>query len=121
MPARHAGLLDSVLAAAAARGLDVYLQVMAASPPGYRVQFSSASPADQCLGPDGRTYAARVDRNASLASRDVVDYVCALVSELAQRYPSVAGFRLAVADAAGLRDRLLELEVQERVEGVEVS
>jgi hypothetical protein len=91
---RHAGLIDNVLAEAASRGLAVYLQVMAASPPGYRVQFSAATPEDQCLGPDGAMHAARVDRNASLASGDVVAYVAALVAELAERYPSVAGFRL---------------------------
>ena len=91
---RHAGLLDNVLAAAGSRGLAVYLQVMAASPPGYRVQFSSATAEDQCLGPDGATHSARVDRNASLASADVVAYAATLVAELAQRYPSVAGFRL---------------------------
>lgn len=91
---RHAGLLDNVLAAAASRGIAVYLQVMAASPPGYRVQFSSATAADQCLGPDGDAHTARVDRNASLASREVVAYTATLVAELAERYPAVAGFRL---------------------------
>ena len=94
LTSRHAGLLDSVLAEAAARGIAVYLQVMAASPPGYRVQFSAATAADQCLGPDRRAHLARVDRNASLASREVVAYVAALVAELADRYPGVAGFRL---------------------------
>ena len=43
LDARHADLLDRVLDAASARGLAVYLQVMAASPPGYRVQFSGAA------------------------------------------------------------------------------
>jgi len=94
LTARHQTLLDDVLAAAASRDLDVYLQVMAASPPGYRVQFSSAVPQDQCLGPDGRTHAARVDRNASLASGEVVAYVATLATELVQRYPSAAGIRL---------------------------
>jgi hypothetical protein len=91
---RHADLLDRVFAAAAARGLTVYLQVMAASPPGYRVQFSAARAADQCLGPDGQPHATRVDRNASLGSAEVVAYVAALVAELSARYPTVAGFRL---------------------------
>jgi hypothetical protein len=91
---RPADLLDRVFAAAAARGLAVYLQVMAVSPPGYRVQFSAGRADDQCLGPDGQPYAARVDRNASLGSADVVAYVAALVAELATRYPTVAGFRL---------------------------
>jgi hypothetical protein len=91
---RYGELLDRVLGAAATRGIAVYLQVMAASPPGYRVQFSAAAAEDQCLGPDGVTHSARVDKNASLASREVVAYTAALVTELAERYPTVAGFRL---------------------------
>lgn len=94
LTARHADLLDRVLAAAGARGIAVYLQVMAASPPGYRVQFSGAVEADQCRTPDGALHASRVDRNASLASPDVQAYAAALVSDLAARYPAVAGFRL---------------------------
>jgi hypothetical protein len=87
-------LIDDLVDAAARRGIEVYLQVMAASPPGYRVQFSSAVADDQCLGPDGLAWAARVDRNASLASPHVLDYGAALLAELAQRYPGVAGFRI---------------------------
>lgn len=87
-------LLDRVFAAAAARGIEVLLQVMAASPPGYRVQFSGALPDDECLGPDGAPLPGRVDRNASLASPHVRAYTATLVAELAERYPSVAGFRL---------------------------
>lgn len=90
----NAGLLDRVVDAARARGLAVYLQVMAACPPGYRVQFSGAHDDDQCLGPDGARHDARVDRNASLASTHVVRYTAALVAELAERYPGVDGFRL---------------------------
>lgn len=91
---RHPDLLDRAIAAARSRGLDVYLQVMAASPPGYRVQFSGAVAEDQCLGPDLARHDARVDRNASLASRHVVDYVATLAAELAARYPGAAGIRL---------------------------
>ena len=72
----------------------VYMQVMAASPPGYRVQFSGAHADDQCLVPDGRLHDARVDRNASLASAHVAAYTATLVAEIATRYPSVAGIRL---------------------------
>jgi hypothetical protein len=68
--------------------------VMAASPPGYRVQFSSAVDDDRCLGPDGLPHPDRVDRNASLASAHVLDYGATLLAELAQRYPGVAGFRI---------------------------
>ena len=86
--------LDRLLDATRTRGINVYLQVMAASPPGYRVQFSSALAEDRCLGPDGRPHDMRVDRNASLASAEIVAYVATLLVELAQRYPGVAGFRL---------------------------
>ena len=91
---RYADLLDRAIEACDRRGISVLLQVMAASPPGYRVQFSGARDEDQCLLPDGRTHDARVDRNASLASAHVGDYTAALVAELAGRYPGVAGFRL---------------------------
>lgn len=90
----HATLVDDVVAAAARRGLLVYLQVMAASPPGYRVQFSAAVAEDRCTGPDFLPHEARVDRNASLASDAVGAYVATLLAELAERYPGVAGFRL---------------------------
>jgi len=94
LTARFDGLLDRVVEAARARGLEVYLQVMAASPPGYRVQFSGAVAEDQCLGPDLAPHDARVDKNASLASTDVVAYIAALSSELATRFPGVNGIRL---------------------------
>lgn len=90
----HPRLIDDVIDAAQRRGIAVYLQVMAASPPGYRVQFSGALAQDQCLGPDGQPHPHRVDRNASLASSHVRDYGAALLCELAQRYPGVHGFRV---------------------------
>jgi hypothetical protein len=90
----HPRLIDDVVAAARSRGIAVYLQVMAASPPGYRVQFSGALDDDLCLGPDGKPHPHRVDRNASLASSHVRDYGAALLAELAERYPGVQGFRV---------------------------
>jgi hypothetical protein len=90
----HYSLLDRVIEAANDRGIDVLLQVMAACPPGYRVQFSGVADDDRCLGPDGRPHEGRVDRNGSLASPHIVAYVATLVGELAQRFPGVAGFRL---------------------------
>lgn len=87
-------LLDRVFEAASRRGIAVYLQIMAASPPAYRVQFSGAWEEDQCLGPSGAPHHGRVDKNASLASPHVAQYLQALLIELAMRYPSVAGFRL---------------------------
>lgn len=90
----HPRLIDDVITAARRRGMRVYLQVMAASPPGYRVQFSGALAQDQCLGPDGQIHPHRVDRNASLASNHVRDYGATLLAELAERYPGVHGFRV---------------------------
>ena len=90
----HPHLIDDVITAARQRGMAVYLQVMAASPPGYRVQFSGALAQDLCLGPDGQPHPQRVDRNASLASSQVRDYGAALLAELAERYPGVHGFRV---------------------------
>jgi len=90
----HPRLIDDVIDAAARRGIAVYLQIMAASPPGYRVQFSGAVDDDLCLGPDGQPHPHRVDRNASLASSHVRDYGAALLAELAARYPGVRGFRV---------------------------
>ncbi len=94
LTSRHGDLLDRAIAAARARGIDVYLQVMAASPPGYRVQFSGAIDEDQCLGPDLVRHDARVDRNASLASSHVTRYIATLAAELATRYPDAVGVRL---------------------------
>lgn len=87
-------LMDRVIDAARGRGMTVFLQVMAASPPGYRVQFSGALDEDQCLGPDGLLHGQRVDRNASLASPHVHAYGGALLAELAHRYPGVHGLRI---------------------------
>jgi hypothetical protein len=87
-------VLDRTIEAAASRGVEVLLQVMAASPPGYRVQFSSLRPEDECLGPDFQPVGGRVDRNGSFASDAVRAYTATLVAELAERYPRVAGFRL---------------------------
>jgi hypothetical protein len=87
-------LLDRMIESATRRGIDVFMQVMAASPPGYRVQFSGATDDDQCLGPDLKQHPSRVDRNASLASPQVGEYTATLLAELADRYPAVAGFRL---------------------------
>ena len=90
----HPRLIDDVIDAARKRNMVVYLQVMAASPPGYRVQFSAADADDACLGPGGQPHPHRVDRNASLASHHVLDYGAALLAELAERYPGAQGFRI---------------------------
>lgn len=110
--------MDRVVEAAHARGLAVYLQVMAASPPGYRVQFSAAVAQDQCLGPDGALHPDRVDRNASLASPEVRAYGAALLGELAERYPGVSGFRIDWPEAPpyDLRSALFDFSAHGQAE-----
>jgi len=90
----HPRLVDDVIHQASKRDIAVYIQVMAASPPGYRVQFSGALEEDQCMGPDGTLHPSRVDRNASIASPHVADYCAHLLSDLALRYPGAVGFRV---------------------------
>jgi len=79
--------------AAQARGLNVYFQVQAAIPPGYRVQFGGPTPEDRPLLPDGSFPDKRVANNASLASPDVIAYQHALIRDLCQQYPNIDGFR----------------------------
>jgi hypothetical protein len=80
--------------AAKARGLKVYLQVQAACPPGYRVQFGGPSPSDRPRMPDGGLREGGVDNNASLGSPAVIEYGCALLRDLVRAYPEIDGIRL---------------------------
>jgi hypothetical protein len=82
------------IAAAKARGMQVYLQVQAAIPPGYRVQFGSITADDQPLLPDGASAQGRVDKNGSLASPHVRAYLKALLADLGRAYPQIDGFRI---------------------------
>ena len=79
---------------AKAAGLKVYLQVQAASPPGYRVQFSGVQDEDQPRRFDGKVPARRVDKNGSLASPHIRDYTAAMLVDLARQYPQIDGFRI---------------------------
>ncbi len=80
--------------AAKARGLEVHLQVQAAIPPGYRVQFGGPLPVDRPLLPDGTEAKGRIDRNGSLASAGIVGYGAALLADLARAYPGVDAIRV---------------------------
>ena len=86
--------IAAAIAEAKRRGLQVHLQVQAAIPPGYRVQFGGAAPEDRPLLPDGSELPGRVDANASLAAPAVLDYLCALLRDLARAYPEVDAIRL---------------------------
>lgn len=91
---REGAVVGRFLEAAKARGMTTHLQVQAAIPPGYRVQFGGPKPADQPLGPDGEPVPGRVDLNASLASPDIRAYGAALLADLAAQYPGVDAIRI---------------------------
>ncbi|HET6518894.1 MAG TPA: hypothetical protein VFG47_03630 [Geminicoccaceae bacterium] len=91
---RDGPVVAAFMQAARARGLRVYLQVQAVIPPGYRVQFGGPVDEDEPRLPDGRTVAARVDRNGSLASPHLRDYGCALIRDLGRAYPEIDGLRV---------------------------
>lgn len=79
--------------AAKARGMEVWMQIQAATPPCYRVQFGNPLPRDEPLLPSGVARAGRVDRNASLASPSVRAYVRAITKDLCQSYPHIDGLK----------------------------
>ncbi len=87
------GQVGAFLDAARARGLESWMQIQAAIPPCYRVQFGGPHPGDESLLPDGQPFPQRVDRNASLASTDLRAYLRAIVTDLARTYPQIDGFR----------------------------
>lgn len=90
---RSGAVVGEFVRAAKAAGLKVYLQIQAAIPPGYRVQFGGGREEDQPRLPDGRIPARRVDRNCSLASAEVRRYGEALIQDLCRAYPEVDGIR----------------------------
>lgn len=94
LTARDGAIVAQAIRAAKARGLLVLLQVQAAIPPGYRVQFGGPVEEDRPRLPDGSTPAIRVDDNASLASPHIHDYARALVADLLHAYPEIDGFRI---------------------------
>jgi hypothetical protein len=86
--------IQSFIRAAQARHLKVYLQVQAAIPPGYRVQFGGPQPDDRPLLPDGRSPSQRLANNGSLASPHIIAYHCALLQDLVKAYPDINGIRV---------------------------
>ncbi|MEO1106049.1 MAG: hypothetical protein AAFW98_20340, partial [Pseudomonadota bacterium] len=94
LTAREGDTVARFIEAAKARGIKVWLQVQAAIPPGYRVQFSGVRDEDAPLGPDGAPVAGRVDANASLAAPEIMAYGSALLRDLAAAYPDVHGLRV---------------------------
>ena len=86
--------IAAFLEAAKARGFDVQLQVQAAIPPGYRVQFGGPKEADMPRLPDGSVHTNRVDKNGSLASPEIVNYTVALIQDIAAAFPMIDALRI---------------------------
>lgn len=87
-------IVGEFIRAAQARHFKVYLQVQAAIPPGYRVQFGGPAEDDKPRLPDGRVPPRRVANNGSLASPHVAAYTNALLRDLCRAYPDVDGIRV---------------------------
>ncbi len=87
-------LLQEFIEKSRARGLRVYLQVQAAIPPGYRVQFGGPEGDDRPLLPDGSLPTRRLANNGSLASPHIQGYLRALIRDLCENYPQIDGIRL---------------------------
>jgi hypothetical protein len=92
--AREGAIVGQALASAKARGLHTHLQVQAAIPPGYRVQFGGPVEEDRPRLPDGSSPAMRVDNNGSLASPHILAYTQAMIRDVARAYPDIDVLRL---------------------------
>ncbi|MCG6884426.1 MAG: hypothetical protein LJE62_11800 [Silicimonas sp.] len=86
-------LVGAFLDEAVARGMETWLQVQAAIPPGHRVQFGGPLPGDEPLLPNGTPGGPRVDRNVSLGSRRLRDYMRAFISDICRNYPQADGIK----------------------------
>jgi hypothetical protein len=91
---REGSRISQFISQAQSYGMQAYMQVQSAIPPGYKVQFGGAVPEDRPLLPDGSEHEGRVDKNASLASPHITDYGCALLRDLIQAYPNLDGLRV---------------------------
>ncbi len=92
--AREGDVVARALKSAKARGLQTHLQVQAAIPPGYRVQFGGPVEEDRPRLPDGSSPAVRVDNNGSLASPHILAYTLALIRDVVRAYPDIDVLRL---------------------------
>ncbi|MCP5110076.1 MAG: hypothetical protein GY953_04500, partial [bacterium] len=88
------GIIRDFIRAAQARHLQVYFQVQAAIPPGYRVQLGGPLDEDKPRLPDGSVPPRRLAKNGSLASPHIRAYTNALLSDLCAAYPDLDGIRV---------------------------
>jgi hypothetical protein len=94
LTARDGDVVAQAIRSAKARGLQVQLQVQAAIPPGYRVQFGGPADEDRPRLPDESSPVERVDNNGSLASPHILAYTQALLRDLARAYPETDAIRI---------------------------
>src|SRR5919106_297652 len=94
LSAAEGGIVEDFIGAAKGRGLEVHLQVQAAIPPGYRVQFGGPVEEDLACLPDRRPLGVRVDKNGSLASPHILAYGRALIRDLVRAYPAIDALRV---------------------------
>ena len=90
---RDGHIVHDLIRAAQSRHLKVYLQIQAAIPPGYRVQFGGPIEDDRPQLPDGRVPPRRLAKNGSLASLHIRHYTQALIQDLCRTYPDIDGIR----------------------------
>src|SRR5262245_56614916 len=90
---RDGHVVHDLIRAAQSRHLKIYLQIQAAIPPGYRVQFGGPTDDDRPRLPDGRLPPKRLAKNGSLASRHIIDYTHALIRDICRTYPDIDGIR----------------------------
>jgi hypothetical protein len=91
---REGGIVALAIRSARARGLEVHLQIQAAIPPGYRVQFGGPVDEDRPAMPDRSSPGLRVDNNGSLASPHILAYTQALIRDVIRAYPDIDVLRI---------------------------
>ncbi len=87
------GCVSELLRQCRARDVEFWLQLMAASPPGVRVQSTGPRPEDLAMRPSASGDVRRVDRNGSLASPGIRAFMAALIADVARAYPEATGFK----------------------------
>lgn len=90
---REGGTVARLLVGAKRAGMSVQLQIMAAAPPGLRVQCRDDDAGEQPLTIHGKPVPGRVDANLSLASQGLRRYMRALVTDLLANYPDCDALR----------------------------
>jgi len=90
---REGGVIKAFIRAAQSRHIQTYLQVQAAIPPGYRVQFGGPLEDDKPRLPNGLVPSRRLANNGSLASPHIIDYTVALTRDILRAYPDIDGIR----------------------------